>query len=141
MLGLEVHRGISRTVLLIGPWAVKLPSLRSNGDGVTGVMWSVTRGIQANLSEQSWSGSPGVCPVAWSAAGLVNIYPRCQPVTHEPSEQEYEAIGALGPVDRKPQNVGWLGGRLVWVDYDMSWNDCRICSTSRTVRASLPGCV
>lgn len=67
---IEVRRGITRTVLLIGPWAVKVPSLRSNGDGLRGVLWSISRGISANLSEIQWSDSPGVCPVLRSAAGL-----------------------------------------------------------------------
>jgi len=121
----EIHRGITRTVLLIGRWAVKVPSFRAYGDGLRGVVWSITRGIQANLSEITWTGSPGVCPVVWSLAGLVNLYPRCQPVLTEPTEEEYSATGILGPTDRKPSNVGWLKGRLVWIDYDMSWNDCR----------------
>ena len=58
-------------------------------------------------------------------AGLVNVYPRCEPVLTEPTEEEYSATGVLGPTDRKASNVGWLKGRLVWIDYDMSWNDCR----------------
>ena len=125
MASFAVHHGMTRTVLLVGRWAIKLPSLRSYGDGPAGVLWSVTRGIQANLSEREWSGSPGTCPVVWSAAGVVNVYPRCDPVMAEPTDAEYAATGVLGPVDKKRQNVGWLAGRLVWVDYDMSWNDCR----------------
>lgn len=122
-----VHRGITRTVFLIGRWAVKVPSLRAYDGGLAGVLWSFTRGVQANLSEREWSGSPGVCPVVWSLVGLVNLYPRCAPVLVEPTDAEYTATGVLGPVDRKRQNVGWLAGRLVWIDYDMSWNDCRVC--------------
>lgn len=112
-------------MVLAGRWAIKFPSLRAYGDGTRGVVWSITRGIQANLSEITWTGSPGVCPVVWSLAGLVNVYPRCEPVLTEPTEEEYSATGVLGPTDRKASNVGWLKGRLVWIDYDMSWNDCR----------------
>jgi hypothetical protein len=125
MAVMEIRRGITRTVVLVGRWALKFPSLRAYGDGPRGVVWSITRGIQANLSEITWTGSPGVCPVVWSLAGLVNLYPRCEPVLTEPTEEEYSATGVLGPTDRKASNVGWLKGRLVWIDYDMSWNDCR----------------
>lgn len=122
-----IRRGLTRTVLLIGRWAVKVPSIRAHGDGVSGMLWSWTRGVQANLSECQWSSSPGTCPVRWSLAGLVNIYPRCDAVTGELTEDEYQGIGFLGPVDPKSSNVGLLDGRLVWIDYDMSWNDCRRC--------------
>jgi hypothetical protein len=124
---ITIRRGVTRTVLLAGPWAVKIPSLRAYNRGLPGLLWSITRGIQANLSEREWSTSPGVCPVRWSIVGLLNIYPRCTPITHEPTDSEYDAIGFHGPTDRKPHNVGWLAGRLVWVDYDMSWNDCIAC--------------
>lgn len=49
------------------------------------------------------------------------------PVHGEPTDEEYTATGFLGPMDKKANNVGLLAGRLVWVDYDMSWNDCRVC--------------
>ena len=124
-----VRRGITRTVLLTGRWAVKVPSLRAHDDGLRGVLGSFARGVLANLSETDWSGSPGVCPVRWSFLGLVNVYRRCEPVTWEPTEEEYRQIGFLGPVDPKPHNVGLLNDRLVWIDYDMSFNDCRRCNS------------
>lgn len=123
-----VRRGITRTVLLVGRWAIKIPSLRAHDGGISGVLWSWTRGVQANLSEVGWSNSPGTCPVIWSLAGLVNVYPRCDPVIEDLGDEEYRAIGFLGPVDPKPSNVGLLDGHLVWIDYDMSWNDCRKCN-------------
>lgn len=116
---IEVHRGITRTVFVTRRWAIKVPRLK-RGDA----LWSVTRGIQANLSERNWSLHPGVCPVRWSLAGLVNVYPRCEPA--DPGRDiDYVAIGFHSTSDRKPENVGWLGGCLVWIDYDTSWNDCR----------------
>jgi hypothetical protein len=114
---IQIRRGITRTVLLVGPWAVKLPSLRSNGKGLAGRIWSVCHGILANLSEVQWSEVDGVCPVRFSLFGLVNVYPRCEPVAS--FDGDYAAIGApfLPPLDRKPENLGLLNGRLVWVDY------------------------
>lgn len=122
-----MRRGITRTVLLVGPWAVKVPSLRAHGEGLKGLLWSFCRGVTANQSEYEWSRWPGVCPARWSLAGLVNVYPRCAPVDRELTDAEYDAIGFTGPSDRKPANVGRLNDRLVWVDYDQNWNDQPPC--------------
>jgi hypothetical protein len=130
----QIARGVSRTVLLVGRWAVKIPSLRTNGQGVFGVAWSFSRGLQANLSERTWSGVDGVCPVLWSLAGLVNIYPRCQSV--DAFDGDYGSIGApfLPAGDRKPQNLGLLDGRIVWIDYDGSWNGCPHARSAHDLR-------
>jgi hypothetical protein len=126
---LAVRRGVTRTVLLVGPWAVKFPSLCAHGDGLRGVLWSFARGLSANCSEELWtrSGQDGICPVRWSLAGLVNVYRRCEPASDELSEDVYAAIGFTGAADKKPANLGWLDGTLVWVDYDQSWNDRPPC--------------
>jgi hypothetical protein len=117
-----VRTGISRTVILVGRYAVKIPATRrgTGALGTRGRIWSFAHGILANLSEQEWSDTPGVCPVLYGFAGLVNVYPRCEPVTIQHEQVDYDAIGFLGECDRKPDNVGWLNGRMVWVDYDMS---------------------
>lgn len=134
----QVHRGITRTVLVVGRWAVKFPSLRAYDRGARGVLWSVTRGIQANLSELEWSGSPGVCPVRWSLAGVVNVYPRADRLP-DGAHIDWDRIGFLGPVDRKEPNVGRLNGQPVMIDFDMSWNDC-LCHRGRPSVDSC-GCV
>lgn len=127
-MNVKVCRGITRTVLLVGKWAIKVPSLRAHEAGLTGLLWSISRGILANQSELEWSGQPGLCPVRFSFSGVVNIYPRCQPVEHEPTEAEYDAIAPFsGPSDRKPHNIGLLDGAMVWLDYDMNWNDQPPC--------------
>jgi hypothetical protein len=134
---MQIRRGITRTVFLVGHWAVKVPSTRVHGGAVRGLLWSLTRGIQANLSEAEWSGTTGACPVLWSLAGLVNVYPRCRPV--EPDHEiDWEGIGFLAPVDRKHDNVGWLDGRIVMIDYDMSWNDCPHGHPKRPLVAEQP---
>lgn len=115
--------GICRTVWLVGPWAIKTPRLRGyQGDDV---MWSLSRAVQANLSEVQWSNVEGVAPVLRSWLwGLVNIYPRCEPWP-ESLDPDYDDIGVgYLPRDRKPQNLGVLDGKAVWLDYDGSWNGC-----------------
>lgn len=130
-----VARGITRTVWLVGRWAVKVPSLRRYGSGLAGLLWSITRGIQANLSEREWSGLEGddvpdrglLCPLRWSLlGGIINVYPRCVPW---PVDEHGAALRPLPETeiplgDDKPENWGLLGGRPVRIDYDVSYNGC-----------------
>lgn len=120
---IERRYGICRTVYLIGPWAIKTPRLRHPRGRR---MWSIARGVQANLSELDWTGVEGVAPVLWSfAGGLINVYPRCEPWPEQLGEPAYDQIGAGWlPRDRKPENIGLLNGSPVWLDYDGSWNGC-----------------
>jgi hypothetical protein len=80
-------------------------------------MRSIAWGIAANLTELEWSCMPGACPVLWSFLGVVNVYPRCEPVTTDLTAEEFDAIGLTHVGDRKRDNLGWLNGRIVWVDY------------------------
>lgn len=89
----RVERGVTRTVLLVGRWAINLPRATRSGHGV---LWSLAHGVLANLSERHWSGWDGVCPVRWSLAGLVNVYPRCQPAALPPG---FDYIASPGPGD------------------------------------------
>lgn len=123
-----VRRGLCRTVLLVGDWAVKVPRLRRGDDrSLAGAMWGLSRGLQANLSEREWSDVEGVAPVLWSLGGIVNVYPRATEFTGDLTDEQYEQLALPGrwfPRDRKAANIGWLRGRLVWLDYDGSWNGC-----------------
>lgn len=144
LLDMQVRRGITRTVLLVGRWAAKFPSLRTHDAGLRGLLWSLARGVLANQSEAEWSGyeawrHSGYAPVRWSLfGGVINVYPRCVPVVGELTEEDYASTGIIGPMDSKPDNVGLLNGRLVWLDYDQNWNDVPPCMHLR--RAEFEEC-
>lgn len=119
-----IRIGVTRTVVLVGRWAVKVPTLRGIpiGDG-RGRVAGVCRGLLANQSEYVWSTfepwAGKIAPVRWSLLfGLVQVYPRCQPL----ADGERGPLPRLDPCpgDIKPDNFGWLGGRVVRVDYDLS---------------------
>lgn len=117
-----VRRGVCRWVLLIDRYAIKVPRCDS--------LWGFSRGLQANLSEREWSGMAGVAPVVWSLFGLVNVYPRCEPLlpADAPLDEDWDAYDEVAPgfyaTDKKPENLGLLKGRVVWIDYDTSFNGC-----------------
>lgn len=118
-----VRTGATRTVFLVGAYAVKVPS----GRGILttdarGRLASIARGILANQSELVWSRyepwQGKVAPVLWSGlAGLVQVYPRCVPL----ADDDRGPLPVLDPDpgDSKPENHGRLGGRIVRLDYEM----------------------
>lgn len=124
-----IRSGITRTVLLAGRWAVKIPSARGvHPGGVRGRLASLAQGLLANQSEHTWSRydqwQGQVAPVLRSwLLGIVQVYPRCDPL-----DPVYEAAWAAGftstrprlhpdPGDEKPDAYGMLAGRVVRLDY------------------------
>jgi hypothetical protein len=131
------RRGITRTVFITKRYAIKIPSLRSYGNGFAGILWSMCRGILANQSEAEWwrhSHDPAMCPVLHSFfGGIVNVYPRCEPFTCTEEQELAMHSGEWIPVttkfgrlpgDNKPENFGILDDTVVLLDYDMNWNGC-----------------
>ncbi len=114
---MKITSGASRVVILVGRWAIKLPHL---GHG-----WRrFCLGMVANMDERLWSGfDERLCPVLFCAPlGLFLVMRRVDRVLH--SESEVEEIGvreffADVPVaqDENPDNYGYIGNRLVCVDY------------------------
>lgn len=123
-----IRRGITRTVILTKHYAIKVPSLRGMGMRMppTDRIWSFCRGVLANQSEIEWSEVEGVNPVLWSLIGIVNVSRRAE-MPPDDAEIDYEAICPdFVPIgDRKPDNVGYVDGKLVWIDFDYSWNGLR----------------
>lgn len=119
---MQICHGITRTVILTRRYAIKMPSLRGHSvGGIRGRLAGFAHGILANQSEYQWHDYEGwagrVAPVLRSwCGGLVQIYPRCQPLAGT------ETFPVLDPEpgDVKPDNFGLLDGRVVRIDYAMS---------------------
>ncbi len=110
---MEIRHGTTRTVLLIGRWAFKIPSF---------VEWRLfLLGLLANMQERKFTtlGDPLLCPVIFQVpGGFLCVMPRCTPLTrHEYSEHLVELKNWPLPVEHKLDSVGWLNGRIVAVDY------------------------
>lgn len=116
-----IRTGISRTVILVGRWAIKVPSARGHmPGGPRGRLAGFCHGILHNQSEAEWSSFEDwqgrVAPVLHSwLFGLINVYPRCLPA---PADAELFEMD-IDPGDIKRDNYGLLNGRLVRVDYSM----------------------
>ncbi|QBO61594.1 hypothetical protein G17_00098 [Escherichia phage vB_EcoM_G17] len=116
-------KGATRTVILIGEYAIKIPTFKS---------WKLfLTGMIANLNERSWMqysnrSDSSICPTLWSSCtGLVTVQKRCKPVQHRGLFWVELCALALNSElstdffysDAKPENFGYLGGKLVKLDY------------------------
>ncbi len=109
--------GTTRSVLLIGRYAVKVPSIKE---------WRLfLLGLLANMQEVSFSrcGWPELCPVVFSIhGGLLVVMLRAEPITRD----EFFALDVeiwrdrgeyVIPVEDKLDSFGQLNGSIVAVDY------------------------
>lgn len=114
-------KGTSRSVLLIGKYALKFPRCLS---------WKAfVMGMLANINEAQWKNAPNdwhLCPLLYSNKfGLLNIMPRCKSIKHRGLYAvELARLSAITPLskswyvyDAKPRNFGMLNGRMVKLDY------------------------
>jgi hypothetical protein len=115
--------GCTRAVLLIGRYAVKVPTLRS---------WKhFLLGLIANMQERVFSAAnwPELCPVVWASwGGWLLVMRRAEPITPDQWEAFYptvkdgwlcgvEGSGYYVPCEPKRNSFGWYGGRIVCLDY------------------------
>lgn len=111
-----VKRGMSRMVLLIGPWAIKVPS------GHNGLrLW--VNGWLANLLEtERWRSVEHTrsavffAPVYVSLAGLLIVMRRETPVQRRLTATECDML-PIANLDNNGHNIGMRGGHLVVFDY------------------------
>lgn len=104
-------RGRNRFVVLVGPWAIKVPSLRCWRDFLFGLL--------NNLNEAAWHREPKMahCPVIWCApGGFILVMPRARILT----DAEFELVRRRLPPARaelKADSWGYVGRMLLAVDY------------------------
>lgn len=110
--------GCTRIVFLIGAWAVKVPNVCYG--------WRLFLiGLLANMQERTFSkaGWPELCPVLWSIpGGWLVVMPRARPLTDDEFlALDYDAFTDkpeyVVPVEDKADSFGWLGDRIVALDY------------------------
>lgn len=110
--------GVTRMVILVGPWAVKLPRLNYG--------WAAfLRGLLCNIQESEFGrlGWPGFCPVRFALpGGWLIVMPRAQVMTDEEfAAFDFHTFVNRGeyviPAEEKPDSFGWLNGQVVAIDY------------------------
>jgi hypothetical protein len=126
-----VKRGITRSVLLIGNYAIKVPRLKKDPNSPIPFWRRVIQGLQSNIAERDQRGNPAVAPLVCSVlGGLLQVYVRCKPYTGVAVRLEDMAklTREYGkPIDAKKDNLGYLNGRIVLLDYDIAPGDCPNC--------------
>lgn len=114
---MKVRKGSTRWVILIGRYAIKLPSFYS---------WKMfLNGLLANLTERSFAplDKDRLCPILFAApGGFLVVMPRA----NELSDAEWAGLDLFKftrhadyclPVEMKRDSFGTLGGRIVAIDY------------------------
>lgn len=115
---MQIKRGATRTVFLIGRWAIKVPTARR---------WrQFLRGLLGNMDEAEFysRGATGLCPVLFHIpGGLLVVMRRAEPLTdaewqpiewHEPDAY---SGGVKVDLEHKRSSWGMVDGELVAVDY------------------------
>lgn len=112
------RRGATRVVIVMRHIVIKIPAITS---------WKLfLLGLLANMQEREFSaiGDPNLCPVITSSRfGFFIIMPRCQPIKHMGlyATELHRIRGRLPQdfylSDAKPENFGYIRGRLVKLDY------------------------
>ena len=109
---MKLRAGISRWVLLIGPFAVKVPRWGNVRAGLAG------NRIEARLSRTH----PLYVPVLASLPlGLAVVMPRCEFATLRDYAAVCKLAVGLPGAEPKASNWGHHNGRLVLLDYGHTW--------------------
>ncbi len=116
--------GISRFVVLVGPWAIKLARFRHYGK------WWIDNGLAGMLANRcenrlgkKGTAFPGLCPSLWcSPFGMLQIMRRACAIDPDEQAQFEGAKAALvaqyqGMIEDKWSSFGLLGDVMVAVDY------------------------
>lgn len=128
--GVEIHHGTTRTVFLIGKYAIKVPYLKS--------YFGFVKGIIANILERDNSKHcPNYfLPVLWSLPlGLLVVMPRVRPINkstwyfrafladlfHANNDNNAEALLARKYCEHVPKNYALYKGRPFCIDYGTFW--------------------
>ena len=113
--------GATRTVILLGPYAIKVPIIHHFH-----TRWwsSFLRGLIGNMQEKDFCrmNRPEILPCLFSVwGGWMNVMPRVETISVEDFlELDYDAWIDRGdftvPVERKWDSFGWFRGEIVAID-------------------------
>lgn len=115
MVNLRVCRGVTRWVILVGPYAIKVPKV--------GRSWRYfLQGFLCNYHERdTWQAAKAteldhlLCPILWmSYGGFILVMARAEPV-NDLQGTDLHRKHFFG--DEKPANYGRLNGNIVKLDY------------------------
>lgn len=114
MLRLRVIRsGVTRVVVLVGPWAIKIVRLRSS--------MGFIRSWLANESEWRRRRAPGVNGPIATVVHLIAVYPRAEEIGRwDPEDCPFPVEGNE---ERKGSSWGRVDGRWLLVDFDRAWEE------------------
>lgn len=131
MRPIKIRKGTNRSVILIGPYAIKIARFWHSNSGYR---WkSFLRGILANIDESYWykwsKQKDKLCPVLCkSPLGMILIMKRAEQLSDDEYNKEVLAKEFKGlPLDNKIENFGKIDGKIVLTDYGNNPYMCEDC--------------
>lgn len=135
MTTVELRRGASRLVALVGRIAIKVPCIKLKS--VLSPWGQVTQGRNCNRAERTaWIEQkfPHLCPILWADRfGWIVVMKRAQPMTCAEFDAWFDSDewphvpGEPTPYELKGADAGRLpGGRRVMIDYGMRGYQVRL---------------
>lgn len=123
-------RGVTRFVILTKRYAIKLPRFWWHNR----FRWQMFLfGLLGNMQEREFAstGWPELCPVVWSLpGGWCVVMRRAEPLTEDLTDEQYRELVDHDdyhvPAEHKIDSFGWLGGRIVAIDYG-GFGRCAAC--------------
>ncbi len=129
---MKIKKGTTRTVFLIGKYAIKIPRFWHKHNGHK---WKTfIRGILANIDEDFWwkhaIDKDKLCPIVFkSPLGCILVMLRAQELTdNEYNKDKLNKDFAGLPLDNKQINFGKINNKIVLIDYADSRYMCSDCS-------------
>ena len=109
-------RGVTRTVLRVHRWAIKLPG----GHGGYSPE-RLLRGWLANRSEWKDRHRPDVIAPVFSLGGFLNVYPLADALVTGVEPQPWNVFCGYSHEEAKWSSWGCFDGRWLLLDYDRAW--------------------
>jgi len=118
---IEFKHGITRFVLLIGNFAIKMPRAKNHLHFLQGcysnyserIFYKTFKNYTGDFKYQNYVAPSYFC----SIFGLIQIQKRCIENKRELTDEEIELFSSFGISEFKPCNYGYINSNLVVLDY------------------------
>lgn len=115
---MEIKKGTSRICIIIGNYAIKIPTIRNHRNFLYGCYCNYSERNTTKVFKVTPKFYEKFCPCIFcSWFGLIALYPKCEALNRNITEQEHIDLELFHGGDDHKDNFGYLKGKLVCLDY------------------------